>query len=472
MRAEIFITYFCCLGAACLASRVWKLFWSYKRPKVLDEKPVSEETDEELRDRNIENIKRLAGCHEIAAVLSDLVKNDGAGSWPPRANHALGAWPEALRPYRKIYMELAPQIPQANPSLDDNVNLACIAEFRSQFRTLLREEVDLPQVDGLLSSTEAGQWNAMPQDVYNAFYCCIASCRHAYRWATIPVVKVAQMETQVDLPEELVLPWKYMQRRFDCASDAGNTTSNLILNFDVDGEYMFRANTGMTPHIVAAEEAFARIFHETEVRAVSVYYEMLQATITWTRGDMAECARHVAAVGTQLRTVLKSYYDRMHETRIPRSVWLSRVQSFFAWSAGNKEQPDVRFNGLSGNQVLLFQALDAFLGLEPYLSEEDLERSVPVRQRALGKAFRKHSFRDQLSPENKLHLRIAEEIEDVVKRLRVFRAAHRTRSLPYLAYPAPERLPMTAAKSLLKSDLKSSLEYLDAFMLGRLKQTV
>ncbi|KAI8313857.1 hypothetical protein K4K61_006483 [Colletotrichum sp. SAR11_59] len=338
-------------------------------------------------------------------------------------------------------MELAPQIPQANPSLDDNVNLARIADFRSRFRTLLREEVDLSQVEGLLSSTEAGQWNAMPQDVYNAFYCCIASCRHAYRWATIPVVKVAQMETQVDLPEELVLPWKYMQRRFDCASDAGNNTSNLILNFDDDGEYMFRANTGMTPPIVAAEEAFARIFHETEVRAVSVYYEMLQATITWTRGDMAECARHVAA-------------------------------SFFAWSAGNKEQPDVRFNGLSGNQVLLFQALDAFLGLEPYLSEEDLERSVPVRQRALGKAFRKHSFRDQLSPENKLHVRIAEEMEDVVKRLRVFRAAHRTRSLPYLAYPAPERLPMTAAKSLLKSDLKSSLEYLDAFMLGRLKQTV
>jgi hypothetical protein len=54
----------------------------------------------------------------------------------------------------------------------------------------------------------------------------------------------------------------------------------------------------------------------------------------------------------------------------------------------------------------------------------------------------------------------------------VFRMAHRTRAKGYLLQPAPERLPMTAGKSLLKEDMDQSLQFLDAFMLSRLKQTV
>jgi len=54
----------------------------------------------------------------------------------------------------------------------------------------------------------------------------------------------------------------------------------------------------------------------------------------------------------------------------------------------------------------------------------------------------------------------------------LFRTAHRTRAKEYLLVPAPERLPMTAGKSLLKADMEQSLEFLDEFMVGRLKQTV
>jgi len=56
--------------------------------------------------------------------------------------------------------------------------------------------------------------------------------------------------------------------------------------------------------------------------------------------------------------------------------------------------------------------------------------------------------------------------------LQLFRTAHRTRAKVYLSQPAPERLPMTAGKSLLKSDMEQSLEYLDEFMVGRLAKTV
>ena len=55
---------------------------------------------------------------------------------------------------------------------------------------------------------------------------------------------------------------------------------------------------------------------------------------------------------------------------------------------------------------------------------------------------------------------------------KVFRSAHRTRSKSYLLQSAPERLPMTAGKSLLKADIEQSMDFLDSFMLGRLQQTV
>ena len=38
--------------------------------------------------------------------------------------------------------------------------------------------------------------------------------------------------------------------------------------------------------------------------------------------------------------------------------------------------------------------------------------------------------------------------------------------------PAPERLPMTAGKSLLKADMEQSMAFLDGFMVERLRQTV
>lgn len=217
------------------------------------------------RNYHIQEIKALADCHETAAVLTDLIHNDGADSWPPFANHACTTWPEALLPYKEIYLEISSLLPQETPSLDDEVNKIRIADFRSNFRRLLRDRVDLTQVKRLLEASDSGQWDLFPRDTYNAFYCCIAWSRHAYRWATIPVVRVAQLETVVDLPKELAEPWTYLQRHFGCTSQSGNNTSNLVLNFDVKGRYVFKINTGMSRMVLLAEEAFARIFYDVEL---------------------------------------------------------------------------------------------------------------------------------------------------------------------------------------------------------------
>ncbi|EDU44641.1 conserved hypothetical protein [Pyrenophora tritici-repentis Pt-1C-BFP] len=89
----------------------------------------------------------------------------------------------------------------------------------------------------------------------------------------------------------------------------------------------------------------------------------------------------------------------MHDKIIAQSIWMSKIQGFFAWNAGkqNTETDEwEKYDGLSGNQMLLFQAMDAFLGIEQYLSDRELELSVPRRQRELCHALRRHSFRGSL----------------------------------------------------------------------------
>lgn len=215
--------------------------------------------------KNYREITTLADSHETASLLTKLIAEDGAGSWPPRANHDGAAWPAPLRPYQEIYLELGPLLPSAKASLDDEANAARIADFRSKFREQLRSRVDLAQVRGLLEAADAGRWDMFPRDIYNAFYCCVATCRHAYRWGAIPVVRAAQVEKQVDLPVELVEPWESMQRHFGCASDAGNNMALIVLNFDPAGRHVYKINEGLDDVVLKSEEAFARIFHEVEL---------------------------------------------------------------------------------------------------------------------------------------------------------------------------------------------------------------
>ena len=180
----------------------------------------------------------------------------------------------------------------------------------------------------------------------------------------------------------------------------------------------------MSNLVMSGEEAFARIFYDVEMLGVPVYHDMVLAIVTFARGDKAACAKHIANITSQLRLVLGSYFDNMHEKMIARSVWLSRVQGFYAWGIGyyDEENDDwVKFDGLSGNQVLLFQALDAFLGIEQYLSPRDQERNVPARQRALCHMLAKHSFRRMLSEDtdDENEIQIISNLNEIVKRLRV-----------------------------------------------------
>ena len=94
----------------------------------------------------LREMRGLKGVHEVADILRTLVRTDGAGTWPPAADHNHASWPKALRPYGEIYRQIAHLLPQASPSLDDDFNKARIAEFRKMFDHLLEERIDLVKV--------------------------------------------------------------------------------------------------------------------------------------------------------------------------------------------------------------------------------------------------------------------------------------------------------------------------------------
>ncbi len=126
----------------------------------------------------IQDLRTLKGRHETASILTELFDRDGAGAWPPKANH--DSYPMALRPYKDIYLELVPLLSAAEPSLDDNVNNERRNKYRSLMRKLLTERINIAQVEEIMAAVEAGNW-VLPRDAYNGFYACVAVCRHAYR---------------------------------------------------------------------------------------------------------------------------------------------------------------------------------------------------------------------------------------------------------------------------------------------------
>jgi hypothetical protein len=137
------------------------------------------EVDETGNISRIQDLRTLKGRHETASILTELFDRDGAGAWPPKANH--DSYPMALRPYKDIYLELVPLLSAAEPSLDDNVNNERRNKYRSLMRKLLTERINIAQVEEIMAAVEAGNWDVLPRDAYNGFYACVAVCRHAYR---------------------------------------------------------------------------------------------------------------------------------------------------------------------------------------------------------------------------------------------------------------------------------------------------
>ncbi|KAM3485315.1 hypothetical protein MY8738_001322 [Beauveria namnaoensis] len=421
----------------------------------------------------LDSLRSLRGQHEVVDVLLNLIEQDGAGQWPPLVVY--DDWPSALQPYKTIYHEVIPQLSSSNPLLDDDTLIRRRESFRSRMRELLNERIDLREVERLLNAAEAGNWTSLRREQLNGVYCAIAVLRHAYRWATIPIVKVAQAETVVDFPVQLDSAWAPLQRHFGCAAESGNNTANVLYNFNLDGNRVFKINIGQSDEIESSEEAFFRMFYDIEKLARTVYIDMVDAIVAFEQKRKADSLRHLQKLKPQLDEIYQIFYDGLVDAKVSRKVWLSYCQGFQGWGVGRfVDGRHVKYDGLSGNHVLIFQAIDAFFGMERYLIDENMIRYIPVRQREFTSVLRRHSIRAQIEKGQDEEIRA--ELSKLVHITRVFRAAHRMRVMPYLRQPAPERLIMTAGKSVLENQdtngLEDALAPLNKMMTTRLQETV
>ena len=97
---------------------------------------------------------------------------------------------------------------------------------------------------------------------------------------------------------------------------------------------------------------------------------------------------------------------------------MSYVQGFQGWAAGEIiDGAYVEYDGLSGNQLPFFHIIDAFLGLDPYLSEENMLRYIPLSQRKLSSSLRKHNFRHKAKLAGDVEIK--SEMQEIVKQMRV-----------------------------------------------------
>lgn len=221
------------------------------------------------------------------------------------------------------------------------------------------------------------------------------------------------------------------------SAESGNNTANVLHNFNERGERVYKINVGMSDLITKSEEAFFRMFYSLEIlvciiafefsfllsnifiQAFPIYYEMVRAVISFEEGDKESCAKHLENITPKLRDLLLVFYENLKESRVSHSVWLSYVQGFQGWGVGRYVNGEfIKYDGLSGNHVLFFQALDAFLGMNRYLSDENMDRYIPVNQRELCLALKRHSFCNKLTDDS--DMQIKEEMRKIVNHLKVW----------------------------------------------------
>lgn len=153
-------------------------------------------------------------------------------------------------------------------------------------------------------------------------------------------------------------------------------------------------------------------------QAFPIYYEMVCAIMAFEKQDQPLCGEHLDNINRRLRPLFLVFFEGLTDSRVSRSVWLSHIQGFQGWGVGRMVDGEfIKYDGLSGNHVLFFQALDAFLGMDRYLKDEDMNRYIPVNQRNLCLSLKKTSFRLRVRDESDPFLE--EKVESIVKQLKV-----------------------------------------------------
>jgi hypothetical protein len=145
---------------------------------------------------------------------------------------------------------------------------------------------------------------------------------------------------------------------------------------------------------------------------------MVDAIVAFEENRKADCLRSLQQLKPRLDKIYQLFYEGLVDAKISRKVWLSYCQGFQGWGVGRViDGRHVKYDGLSGNHALIFQAIDAFFGMERYLIDENMVRYIPVRQREFTSVLRRHSIRAQIEKGQCEEIRA--EIDKLVQAMRV-----------------------------------------------------
>ena len=170
----------------------------------------------------------------------------------------------------------------------------------------------------------------------------------------------------------------------------------------------------------------SRVPITNDSKAGEIYLGMVHAIIAFEQGSKATCLSHLRQLRSDLHKVFQIFYDGLVDARVSRRVWLSYCQGFQGWGVGRMvDGHHIKYDGLSGNHVLVFQAMDAFFGMDRYLIDENMIRYIPVRQREFTSVLRRHAIRRQIREGEDSE--IADEIGRLVQATRVcYNTIHHT----------------------------------------------
>ncbi|KAJ5088342.1 hypothetical protein N7456_011958, partial [Penicillium angulare] len=363
-------------------------------------------------------IKNLKPQHASVHKLQYMIHKDGAGSWPPRGSYR-DSWPSELQPYHDIFVKLAPLVPVLDPSMDPSINAMRRDEYRQRVQKLLEQRLDVAKVTSLLSTAMIKEYSVMTNEAFNGFYACISALRHAYRWATVPVVKIVQEEKIVKFPVELDIPWDFICQRYGIESGGGNTMSNFHCNLDMENKRVTYAINGSLPEpIPSAEYNLIYAFTEPERKALPTYYHIVQSITRYEEHQIDECIQHMEMIIPHLKSAFKIYYEYIVDSKIPYSVFTAYIQGFHGWAAGEIIDGEyVEYDGTSGANLVMFVMLDYYLELKPFLKEDDFPKYFSSAQRSFLASIKASSFRT--AAENAGHIDVMKKFEALAKQLRV-----------------------------------------------------
>lgn len=219
-----------------------------------------------------------------------------------------------------------------------------------------------------------------------------------------------------------------------------------------------------------AERLNAMIFYDMERLAVPFYHALTVLEDDSLPDDQVVITLRTA--NASLKSAFKLFFDTVREGRIKKDVWMSHAQGFHGWGIDD-------FDGVSGDHSLLIRTLDAFLdipkhtwvevssGAQDAVQETELDRQTPSwaswiasmvlpwRWRAAQApsssslsppAFTEVPYSDDYLPSHQVDWiasvrtanlrprlsRIAtEEIEETIRILRLWRAAHTRKAVYY-----------------------------------------